>query len=304
MSAVEERASIGQNLMPQIFSSANTTIALIDCILTGILLLVTGVSVYFAFRAYRHQKERAKKDAACDLAKYYAYDIMEKFQFVLDVLVASKLSVKIQELFPYDAICTMDRKELDKVLQKAGKTFSEVEREIVLVPPEAIYTAKVLSARSIAERNLIAKEYIVIQKADKDSPPRTKIVHENLLHNEYLRKVAELLNCLEYFAMNCRYGLADEEMLYQSLHQTYISQVRLLYFFICKSNITNEDKVFTNLIWLFDLWKNRLKKIQEDTLSARTEAEKKFQEAKIQLQEAQDEMESISSIVYTGNSLK
>lgn len=104
--------------------------------------------------------------------------------------------------------------------------------------------------------------------------------------------------------MSCRYGLADEEMLYQSLHQTYISQVRLLYFYICVNNTTNEDNVYTNLIWLFNVWKTRLKEIQENKLARQAKAKERASILEEQLREAEEEAKHIEPEIYTGSALK
>lgn len=90
--------------------------------------------------------------------------------------------------------------------------------------------------------------------------------------------------------MNCKYGLADEELLYQSLHQTYISTVWLLYFFISHENENNEDKLYTNVCWLFLKWRDRLMEIRD-----RKEAEK---------QGYLDRAKAVKAKVYEGSSLK
>ncbi len=296
--------SVAEKPVEKLIFSLSDKIAIADCVLTGILLLVTIISVICAFKAYKHQKNRAKKDAACELAKYYARHIIDEFQFVFDVLALSQLNDKIENLFPYDDISALDRKELNELLKKAEKSFDDVEQEMDLVDPLSIYNAKILNAKSIAERQLIAMEYIVVTPTEEGAPPVVGIAHANLLQNEFGRAITALLNNLEYFAMGCQYGLADEEMLYQPLHQTYISQVQLLYFYICRNNITNEDKVYTSLIWLFNLWKNRLKGIQEAALSQRAEANKRLNSLTEQLQEAKEEVDHIEPEIYTGTALR
>lgn len=277
-------------------------VAIVNCILTAILLVVTVISVICAFLAYRHQKNRAKKDAACSLAKYYAEHIIDEFQFVFDVLALSHLNDKIQSLFPYSDICTLDRKELDELLKRAERSYEDVEKEMTQVNPLAIYNSKILNAKSIEERHMIAEEYLV-EKKDTEGE-KIGIAHPNLLWDEFSRKITILLNNLEHFAMSCRYGLSDEEMLYQPLHQTYISQVQLLYFYICQNNITNEDKVYTNLIWLFNIWKDRLKSIQEEKLARQAEVEKKVNVMEEQLREMKEEAQHIETEIYTGSALK
>ena len=100
-------------------------------------------------------------------------------------------------------------------------------------------------------------------------------------------------------------------MLYHSLHQTFISNVWLLYFYICKSNLTNEDKYYTNLIWLFNLWKDRLEKLQKAKMAKRSAADKavaaaerKRIAAEMDEQLAREAASHVDSDLYTGTPLK
>lgn len=295
----------------KVINTLSDKVAIANCILTAFLLVITAISVYCAYRAYKSavqnynlQKERAKKDAACDLARYYAQNIIDEFRFFLDVLTFSQLNNKIESLFPYDDISLFDREELEKLINRAGQNFEDVEREMDFVSPLAIYQAEIVCAKSIEERHTIAAEYTVIKNQKDGEPPEIGIANENMLWSDFHRKIATLLNDLEYFAMSCQYGLADEEMLYQSLHQTYISQVRFLYFYISRNNTTNEDKFYTNLIWLFNLWKNRLTEIQDIRRMQQAEAAKLISFLEAQLEELKEESKHINSNIYIGSMLK
>ena len=80
--------------------------------------------------------------------------------------------------------------------------------------------------------------------------------------------------------MQCRYGVADEKLLYQSLHQTFLAEVQLLYLQISIVNKSSEDKYYTNTIWLFEKWKKRLMKYRAKNQRARMRAVKKIERAK------------------------
>ena len=64
-------------------------IAIVSACVSGALLLVTIISVICAFKAYYHQKERAKKDAACQLARVYANEVLTQYQVVVGVFAKS-----------------------------------------------------------------------------------------------------------------------------------------------------------------------------------------------------------------------
>lgn len=78
------------------------------------------------------------------------------------------------------------------------------------------------------------------------------------LRNEVFQNVSRLLNKLEFFSMNFISGIADESVVYQSLHQSFFSIVSFFYPKICFFNSTSgKDKYFTNLIELHNIWKKR-----------------------------------------------
>lgn len=87
----------------------------------------------------------------------------------------------------------------------------------------------------------------------------------NSLSHFYNNSITSLLNKLEYMAMEFRTGLADEEIVYQSLHQLYLSLVKSLYGSIALVNIKQTDKYYSNVIWLYGKWAERYsKKAQEE----------------------------------------
>lgn len=268
-----------------------------------ILLIVTAVSVYFAFRAYHHQKERAKKDAACELARYYAHDIIQRYDFVSYTFQHSKKEERIKELFPYDRLKEFDYKEMTNILAEQGLDPMETLRELNRIDPQVIYQGMIRNAHSVEERHSLSDEYIKITK-DPSGKPVTEIVHQDMLMFAFTNEVTMLLNDLEWFSMSCRYGLADEEMLYQSLHLTFLSSVWLLYHYICLNNRENSDKLFTNVIWLFNTWADRLREIEKEAQEQSERYSQEVEAKKRDLEEAERKAQQVETKVHAGKGLK
>lgn len=96
----------------------------------------------------------------------------------------------------------------------------------------------------------------------------------------YLREFGKmtigLLNNLEFFAMYFMNNSADEKIVFQSLHQTYIQGVELLYFDICRNNKSpGVDKYYINVIGLYRLWSDRVSTEREKLLENSRKAVKK-----------------------------
>lgn len=76
-------------------------------------------------------------------------------------------------------------------------------------------------------------------------------------------EVNGILNNMEYFAMNFSHGTADDSVIYQSLHQSYIEIVRMLYYNIAKVNTKSHEKYYTNVIDLYNKWIEKMSNDEE-----------------------------------------
>lgn len=72
----------------------------------------------------------------------------------------------------------------------------------------------------------------------------------------------QILNKLEAFSMAFNHKVADESVVYQSLHQMFFTTVKTLYIKIAIVNEYEKDKYYTNIIKLFNDWDKRYKKIE------------------------------------------
>ena len=73
------------------------------------------------------------------------------------------------------------------------------------------------------------------------------------------KKVAiDLLNEIELRALQLNYCIYDEKMVYPILHQTYLKNLRHLYYFVSSENSQDYDQFYIYTIWLFNLWSNRV----------------------------------------------
>lgn len=187
-------------------------ISVASCIISLLLLLLTALSVLCAYRAYQHQKQRAYKDAACNLAKFYVQEIIEKYDYVSKAMETSGLAEAVQKKIPYEGLKDFDHWEMTQLV--GSSDYSDIEAQM------------------------------------------------GQMNDAWMAQIKMLLNNLELFSMSCRYGLADEAMLYQPLHGSFLSYMWLFSFYISTKNLRVENKMFTNSIWLFNLWKNRLEEIQ------------------------------------------
>ena len=68
---------------------------------------------------------------------------------------------------------------------------------------------------------------------------------------------AATLNKLEYICMNISSRAADSNYIYQSLHQIFLRTIRNLYMEISIINTNACDKFYTNIIHVYNMWRNK-----------------------------------------------
>lgn len=69
--------------------------------------------------------------------------------------------------------------------------------------------------------------------------------------------IMETLNSLEYMCMYISTNVADEKYIYNSLHQMFLQSIQTLYICISTLNTDDKDKYYTNIIHVYNLWKDR-----------------------------------------------
>mgnify|MGYP006922018582 FL=1 len=103
-----------------------------------------------------------------------------------------------------------------------------------------------LNIRASKEEHMISGKKETLIKID------TKSVSVAFMSN----LINLVLNNMEFFALHFKHKTADESVIYQSLHQTYISYLPYLYYYIAKANSDPSEKLYTNVIWLYGEWTN------------------------------------------------
>ncbi len=222
-------------------------------ILSLLMLITTIVSVYCAFKAYHHQKERTRKEAACELARVYSDEILDKCSIVRIVFIQSGILEFVKENFQMKDIKNFTNEEVLGFAMSNGIKREDLDKRMNTFDHFSILNAVTCKTNSMVERNALNAAFR--ETADDHTfVPK----NERFLKLHFADTISSLLNTLEWFSMNCRYGLADEKILYQSLHQTFLSTVWMMYYYISRNNKSNVDKYYTNIIWLFTEWKARL----------------------------------------------
>lgn len=240
---------------PNLLSMSADYITLCSCIIVLIQLIAY-------VKDSRHNEARSRKESALDLAKEYAKDILGDMTFIENVLSIHynpKNAAELRNLIMEIPISRFTKNEIEKIdkLKRYSKIFENGNYEI--------------NYNTIIEQAIIHQKYDEFNLDVLEDPDKKSIANVR-----FRTTICNTLNTLEYFAMSVNQNVAESEMLFVSLHQTFIKFIYFMYPYICKSNI-DEELYYTNIIELYRKWNDRKNKIEDFKLKNREKSNKKLE---------------------------
>ena len=222
-------------------------------ILVGTALILGAViGVWQYVLTARSERARIKNDRiqrAIDLAEYYKDNILPEFIVFQYIFVQSGIKKILDEIKPKDMV-RFDREELNDNLSVA-------KREQLL---KIMSSKEMINVLRAAEK-IYAKEFSLLKGIDEGD--------EELIANHAMKAMSnaltKVLNNMEYFAMHFTHKTADETVVFQSLHQTYLKYVQLFYYNIAINNEKSEQKFFENVVQLYRTWYNKNSRRKEES---------------------------------------
>lgn len=188
--------------------------------------------------------EYKRKEKSIEMATIFQ-EMFRDTTYIVHVLEKTKIKEKYYEKIKFNELKRFDYNEL---IDKFGeKNLKEIEN---LSNPKNLNFNEFANAYVIF--NLANPSFISLVNGGNNDD--IKRAHTILITDFYDRRT-EVLNKLEWFAMNFTSGLADEDVVYQSLHQVFLSSVKLFHFEISSRNINGtKDKYYCHIIELYKKW--------------------------------------------------
>ncbi len=225
-----------------------TQIVAAFCVVIGALV---GIWQYvLTARAERNKLNADCIQKAVDLASYYKDSILSKYKPIVYVFKETGL-LDILHTVKTENIKNFDELELNSIL-------SEHQRKAIntIIGSDKFIQA-VLQAEQIFDMDLKLDRNTTLTR-DHTQKTVTVAIDRNAVVQKFMSNtVTEVLNNLEFFCMHFTHKTADESVVYQSLHQTFLNIVYVLYYNIAVANKVNESKYYTNIIELYDIWNKR-----------------------------------------------
>lgn len=206
------------------------------------------------------EKDRIQK--AIDLAGYYKDNILQNAMLIKHVYHETGI-LQILNKINFQNISHFDIYEMED-------SISVGDRKIITNAPNDRHMSDTLVWVSEVIKIWDDCKEVNITEEDGKKVRKLTVSHSALL-NKFQSVLNEILNNLEFFAMHFTHGTADDSVIYQSLHQTYIDIVRMLYYDIAANNVPGESKLYTNVIELYNKWVIEANKQKENETAAARE---------------------------------
>ena len=212
--------------------------------------IVAIISAIIAYLAYNHQRRLNKKKRALEIAKDYSERFIPRIRYINSILESIGA---MQYTGEFANASEFTEQELSTFLQNKGFSIEEFKKLFEGIDYSILNKAFTYSGCNIyicGIHNNLTKIF--------------KINKENLNDATY-KFVLDFLNDLEAVACEFYYNVAEEELVYPIMHQTYLTNMKSWYFFIANQNHLDQDRYFPYVIWLYKKWNNR--KIRKKILS-------------------------------------
>lgn len=244
----------------------------------NILSAIIGAFLGGAFTYYQfiYSKRKDKIEKSIEMAKEFEC-ILSDLQFdIASVLLnlAKRARIDLEGLGSNEELAFNQHELYEKFSDETAKAFlsSMTSKNIMflkLLTVYRIYRPDVkelqleVAIRSFDEKLSFDKNVEKCSSNIKDEQQRNRfrldlIAYVNELVSEFELQVNRVLNKLEWMSMYFNLGIAEEDAVYQSLHQVFLNTVTSLYVSIAERNTTPYDKHYDNVITLFNRWNGKL----------------------------------------------
>lgn len=228
----------------------HTYVEMIAGVVTFVSIIFLCLQVLLFISDYKHRNLRLQKEYALELANRYADDILENISFLVSVMNTCLGNDDINSLCnnSKDKLKLFTKEESEKIISEKILSFYSIETTTLNIE---------MIKRSFTLHPEIYKNFRIIE----EKIPEEKEIEYYIFF--YFGIMDDTLNKLEAFAMALNENVAEELLLYPSLHQTFLKAVKLFYPRFVKRNHSSCHKYYTNIIKLFNLWEDRSNKENE-----------------------------------------
>ena len=221
---------------------------IITDLLNNSSLIISILALIISTISYKYNKNRGKIEKAINLANKYQ-ELIKEISIIVNIL---KVHQEVYDI----STNSISEDSIKDFTQNEAKKLYKSEHFTKLYEFHKGNGMDVRLLKNNYFLNLLSSSnntmgFMISTNSDSDSS------YDNVIKKYYKGKIDDVLNSLEAFSMAFVQNVADEEVVYQSLHQSYIKIVKLLYFRIAYANNKPSDKYYTNIIELYKRWRKK-----------------------------------------------
>jgi len=239
---------------------------IITAIFVSIGVLIAGWQYVITAKAEMSAVAINQIQKAIDLAAFYKENVLKPYNAVLYVFEQSKI-LEIVSGIKTSEMKNFDKYELDELMT------SEQQNKLKDIQNSDEFAKIVLRANTIYGLHL----YVDTKQPQSGTKiPNLFDTEKKQIAGTFMRSiVTNMLNDMEFFAMHFSHETADETVVYQSLHQTYLEIVKIAYYHIASINKPGQSHYYTNVTELYKKWYERQHEQIEQMAAGGRESQRK-----------------------------
>ena len=212
---------------------------IISMLFIAVSAVVAVFQYYISCRNEKIKSNTEKIQKSIELTAFYKDHILDKLSVICLIFNDSGIT-NILDCINKNEMINFDEHELKQLLTKSQRDSLK----------SAQFSPKFIKSIAFADKTFNLK----LTGIDSQNIDENKSKIAMAFMSNY---IVDTLNNLEYFAMHFTHNIADESVIFQSIHPTYLQITELLYYTIAEKNTPNNPKFFTNLIDLHNIWKKK-----------------------------------------------
>ncbi|MGL4392502.1 MAG: hypothetical protein ACRCSK_03580 [Fusobacteriaceae bacterium] len=247
-------------------------------------LIFVGLQLKQSIKDSDVRFEYQKKEKAVEIADHFR-EIVLSSSYIMSVMKHTFVDTKFKESKDsFKSLTEFDKEEMESVFNEKHEIIEKELCNSIKGIPLKIFAESYLAYRCRRVNCDLLNKIVSLSKNDykpytkdeieciKDEILKLKMEEYNNdiefldkhLRFEFDSFRVDTLNKIEYISMSFNVGIADDEVVYQSLHQVFLRFIKMMYFHIATLNTNgNKDKHFNNIIELYNSWAQKYHDVKD-----------------------------------------
>lgn len=232
----------------------NKLISSISNIFVCLSAIFVGIQARLFFNDSKKRNKKEGFENSFKLTSFYINEIIPKMSTISFIFNDAQIDKMFREKIKGVDLKYFDKEELDEIfgkdaLEKIVHNINSIELDVL------IKHLDVYNNPNLFELKRDYYEYMDTSSESNMESECNKYLKDKLV-KRFMALITSAANEIEYFSMYFNSNLAESDVVYESLHQTYIDIVKMLYPFMVMRNSRNQitRRYYSNTKALYLKW--------------------------------------------------